>query len=106
MPVLFWLSIAATVWGSVGGDSAPTCVALGFRRSISHIVSGIFTGDVGVVIWWHMSAGIGPFVRTVGFLVNMYADSVKLIVRVSLPWSVCLVSTVGRWHPVSFAVRG
>ena len=106
MPVPFWLSIAATVWGSVGGDGAPTFIALGFRGGISHIASGSFTGDNSVVIWWHVAAGIGPFVRTVGFLVNMYADSVKLIVRVSLPWSVCLVSTVGRWHPVSFAVRG
>lgn len=106
MPVPFWLGITATVWGSVGGYSAPTCVALGFGRSISHIVSGSFTGDVGVVIWWHMAAGIESFVRAVSFLVNKYADSVKLIVRVSLPWPVCLVSTVGRRHPVPFAVRG
>ena len=99
-----WLGVATTVWGSVGRDRASALVALGFGWDVGNIIAGDVTGYSGVVVGWHMAAGVGSFIAAVGLLVNLYTDS--FIVSVSLPRLVRLVGAVGRWHSVSFAIGG
>ena len=99
-----WFGIAAAVWGPVRGDHASTFIAFRFGWGIGNITPGWVARYKGVVVWWLVSAGIWPFVGSVGFLVNADVDSFELIVCVALPWFVGLVGAVWWWHSIALAV--
>ena len=97
MLVPFGLSISAASWCSVIGSGASTLEALWLGRGVSDIFAlcGV-VWNVGVVVREFMALDVVAFIRVACLLVYPYADSVKLIIRVSLPWFVSLVGAIRR----------
>ena len=101
----FGPSISAAAWCSVVGTGAPTFVALRFGGNISDVLTFFgFTGDVGVVVRSFVALDVVAFVSATRLLVDPYADSIKLVISVALPWLVGLVGAVGWRHAISSSI--
>ena len=100
-------SISAAAWCSVVGASAPTFVAPRFGGYVGNVLAFLgITGDVGVIVRGFMALDVMALVGVARLLVDPYADSIKLIFSIALPWLISLVSTIRWWHPIASSIWG
>ena len=57
-----------------------------------------------MVVWGFVALDVVAFVCAAGLLVDPYADSVQLVICVTLPWLVGLVGAVGWRHAISSSI--